>query len=93
MVHDGYDSFFVFFVAALLLVVGSVDGSWVIVRNETRVAELICERFCSSNIVVKVLEFGTDSFNAEINASFAFCLCLWSFDQWDDRIELRDGVR
>ena len=78
---------------ASLLVVGCVDGSGVIVRNEARVSELICERFCSANKVVKVLEFGTDSFNAEMSASFAFCLCLWSFDQWDERIALRDGVR
>lgn len=93
MVDDGHDSFFVFFVFTFLLVVGCVDGGWVIIRNEASVSELICERFCSANEVVKVLEFGTDSFNAEMSASFAFCLCLWRFDQWDERIVLRDGVR
>ena len=93
MVDNGHDGFFVFFVAALLLGVSGTDGLGVVVRNESRVAKLICERFCSANEVIVVLEFGTDSLNAEINAIFAFCLCLWSFDQWDDRIVLRDGVR
>jgi hypothetical protein len=39
------------------------------------------------------LEFGCNSRNAEINASFALLLCLWRFDQWLDRIVLRLGVR
>lgn len=69
------------------------DGGWVIVRDDTKVSKLVGERFCSAHEVIKILEFGGNSFNAESNAVFAFCLCLWRFDQWDDRIVLRDGVR
>ena len=76
VVYDFDDGLFVFFVFAALLLVVSVDGFWVVIRNESRVAELIGEWFCAANKVVKVLEFGADSFNAESNASFAFCLCL-----------------
>lgn len=78
---------------ALLLVVRGVDGSGVIVRDEMKVAKLVGERFCSAHEVIEVLEFGCNSRNAEINASFARFLCLWRFDQWLDRIVLRLGVR
>jgi hypothetical protein len=54
---------------------------------------LIGEGFCAANIVIVVLEFDANSLNVESNASLAFCLCLWSFDQWDERIEFRDGVK
>lgn len=69
------------------------DGSRVVVRDDTKVSKLVGERFCSAHEVIKVLEFCGNSFNAESNAVFAFCLCLWRFDQWLDRIVLRDGVR
>ena len=61
--------------------------------NESSISNLIGKRFRASDEIIEVLEFGADSFNAESNATLAFCLCWWSFDQWDDRIVLRDGVR
>lgn len=76
MVIDFDDGFFVPFVFTLLLLVVGVDGFWVIVRNESRVSKLIGKRLRPSDEVIEVLEFGADSFNAEINASFAFFLCL-----------------
>jgi hypothetical protein len=44
--------------------------------NETSISDLIGKRFCASDEVIEVSEFGADSFNAESNAIFAFCLCL-----------------
>ena len=92
-IGDFDDGFFVFEVLAFLLGVVGLDGFGIVVRNEARVAELIGEGFSSANEVIEILEFGADSFNAESNAIFAFCLCLWRWDQWLDRIVLRDGVR
>ncbi len=93
MVDDFDDRFFVCPVLASLLRVVGVDGFWVIIVNESRVSKLIGKRFRASNEIIEVLEFDADSFNAESNALFAFCLCLWRFDQWEDRIVLRDGVK
>ena len=76
MVGDFDDGFFVPFVFTLLLLVVGVDGFWVIVRNESRVSKLIGKRFRPSDEVIEILEFGTDSLNAEINAIFARCFCL-----------------
>ena len=78
---------------ALLLIVRGVDGCGVIIRNESRVAKLIGKWFRASDEVIEILEFGRDSSNADVNASFARFLCLWRFDQWLDRIVLRLGVR
>jgi hypothetical protein len=93
MVCDCHDSFLILEVFALLLGVVGTDGFWVIVTNESSIAELISEGFCAANVVIEILEFGANSLNVEINASFAFCLCLWSFDQWLDRIVFKLGVR
>ena len=93
MVGDLDDGLFVFEVLALLLGVACADGLWVIVMYESSIAKLIGEAFCAANEVIEVLEFGANSLNVDINASFAFCLCLWSFDQWLDRIVLRLGVK
>jgi hypothetical protein len=76
VVDDFDDRFFVCPVFASLLRVVGVDGFWVIIVNESRVSKLIGKRFRASNEIIEVLEFGADSFNAESNAPFAFCLCL-----------------
>ncbi len=93
MIGDGDDGFFIFEVAALLLRVLGLDGFWIVVMYESSIAQLIGERFGSADKIVKILEFCANSFNAEVNAIFARNLCLWRFDQWLDRIVLRDGVR
>lgn len=93
MVSDLDDGLLVFEVLALLLLVVRGDAFWVVIRNDSRVSKLIGERFGSSDKVVKVLEFCTNSFNAESNAIFAFSLCRWRCDQWFDRIVFREGVR
>ncbi len=85
-------SFFVFVFAFGLDEFGG-DGGWVIVRKDASIAQLIGERFGSSNKVVEVLEFCSSSINAERNAEAARFLCLWRWDQWLDRIALSDGVR
>ena len=90
---DFDDCFFFGSLFAFCLREGCVDCGGIVIRKDASVSKLIGERFGSTDIVIKVLEFGADSFKAEINASFAFCLCLWRFDQWLDRIVLRDGVR
>ncbi len=92
-VDDSDGSFFIFDAVAFLLVVFCCDGGGVVVRNESSISELIGERFGSADKIVKVLKFGTTSLNDEANAMAAFFLCLWRFDQWLDRIVLRDGVR
>lgn len=92
-VGDFDDCFFAFEFVAFDLVVFCCDGSGVVIRNESRVAELIGKRFGSADKIVEVLKFGTTSLNEEANAMAAFFLCLWRFDQWEDRIVLRDGVR
>ena len=92
-VDDFDDRFFTFEFVAFDLVVFCGDGSGVVIRNESRVAELIGKRFGSADKIVEVLKFGTTSLNEEANAMAAFFLCLWRFDQWDERIVLRDGVR
>ena len=76
-----------------LLVVGSVYGSGVIIVNESSFFKLIGKAFRASNEIIDILEFGADSFNAEKSADFAFFLCRCRWDQWFDRIVLRDGVR
>lgn len=77
----------------LLLVVLGGDGSGVVIRNESSIAKLIGKWFGSSNEVIKILKFGATSLNDDANAMAARFLCLWRFDQWDERIVLRDGVR
>ena len=85
--------FFTFDTAAFLLVVLGGDGGGVVIRNDSSISQLIGEGFGSANEVIKVLKSGATSFNEEANAIAARFLCLWRFDQWEDRIVLRDGVR
>ena len=54
-VGDFDDRFFAFEFVAFDLVVFCGDGSGVVVRNESRVAELIGERFGSADKIVEVL--------------------------------------
>lgn len=93
IVNDLDDGFLVSFVFALLLFVVCGDTFGIVIRNESRVSKLIGKWFGSSDEVVEVLEFSANSLNEESSASLAFCLCLWRWDQWFDRIVLRLGVK
>lgn len=57
-VGDFDDCFFAFEFVAFDLVVFCGDGGGVVIRNESRVAELIGERFGSADKIVEVLKFG-----------------------------------